>query len=410
VNLLLIHQNFPGQFRQLVGAWIASGHSVVALGERPLSIPTEAFTYLAYGSILPPQQRFPEGPLDEAIELALRRGWRVAEACRDLRQQGYIPDALVVHSSWGEALHVREIWPKAVLLAYPEIYGSRACMGMDLDPDHEPINDGLVAAIERRNMLALAAIQVADAAVVPTAFQRSTFPLAVQERLHVIHEGVNTELVAPNPASAVEVGDGLVLRPGDPVVTFASRHLEPLRGFSQLIKALPALLHAHPNVQVLIAGHLHGQGYGPASTHPGGHAAALLDAYGSRIDWQRVHLLGALPYPDLLALFQVSAVHVHLTYPYTLSWSVLEAMACGAAVVGSASAPLTDLIHHEHNGLLVPFQDEGALAAAILRLLLDRRRRDRLAQAARSTVEHLFGLERCSTAYLQLITQLRESR
>jgi len=170
------------------------------------------------------------------------------------------------------------------------------------------------------------------------------------------------------------------------------------------------LLHAHPRVQVLIAGNVHGHGYGPVPLHPAGHGVALLDAYGSQIDWKRVHVLGSLPYADLLSLFQVSAVHVYLTYPYTLSWSVLEAMACGVAVVGSDTGPVAELISHDHNGLLVPFQDEGALAGALLSLLLDHRRRERLGHAARLTVMRRFNLASSADRYLALLERMRADR
>ncbi|MFO7628471.1 MAG: glycosyltransferase [Prochlorococcaceae cyanobacterium] len=410
MRLLLIHHNFPAQFRDLIGAWKERGQELVALGAQPLAQPIEGLTHLAYGAVAAWEEAFPGGPLDADLEQAFRRGWLVAQACRELRDQGFEPDAVIVHSSWGEALHLRTIWPQAVLLAYPELYGSPACLGAGFDPEVEPIAPELEACIERKNLLALAAIQAADRAVVPTEFQRSTFPLALQRQLDVIHEGVDTDRVAPNFHCAVAVGEALTLRAGDPVVTFASRHLEPLRGFHQLMKALPALLQAHSGVQVLIAGELEGQGYGPASDHPLGYGGALLEQLGDRIDRSRVHFLGRLPYGDLLALMQISAAHVYLTYPYTLSWSLLEAMACGAAVVGSAGGPLAEVISHGRNGLLVPFADTGALAAALLELLLKPELRQRLGRAARRTVVESYGLARSADSYLQLIQELQARR
>lgn len=407
MQLLLIHHNFPGQFRDLAGAWCAKGHQVLALGERPLDVSLEGLTYLAYGPDPAVDDDGHGSSIDPDLEQAFRRGLRVAQACRELQQQDYSPDAVIVHSSWGEALHLRGVWPEAVLIAYPELFGSPRCLGYGLDPDLAPISPELEACIERKNLLALAAIQAADGVVVPTAFQRSTFPADLQQRLTVIHEGVDTHRVAPNPLCSMTVADALTLRPGDPVVTFASRHLEPLRGIRTLMRALPALLGAHRTVQVLIAGELEGSGYGGASEHPLGYSGALLEELGDRIDRSRVHFLGHLPYPQLLGLFQVSAAHVYLTYPYTLSWSLLEAMACGAAVVGSAGGPVGEVIQHGRNGLMVSFDDAAALAGALHRLLSHPEERRRLGVAARRTVVKGYGLEASAQSYLELIRELR---
>ena len=225
----------------------------------------------------------------------------------------------------------------------------------------------------------------------------------------VIHEGVDLGALAPAPERCVDLGNGLLLRSGDPVVTFCSRHLEPLRGFHTLLRALPALQHAHPEVRVLIVGE-NTPGYGPPSPHAGGHRGALLEELEGRLDLDRIHFLERIPYPHLLALFQITAAHVYLTYPYALSWSCLEAMACGAAVVGSRTAPVEEAILHGESGLLVELNDPGQLAAALLQLLHRPQLRARLGEGARRRVAERYALEASLAAYDGLLSKLVAER
>ena len=162
-----------------------------------------------------------------------------------------------------------------------------------------------------------------------------------------------------------------MLRKGDPVVTYVSRSLEPLRGFRVFMRALPEILERHPSAQVLMIGSWEGTSYSRSSTHPQGYWGEMTALLGERLDLSRVHRLGRLPYDQYLAVLQVSAVHVHLSYPYAMSWSLLEAMACGAVVVGSANAPVDELIRHGENGLLVPFASYDLLSASCWNVLAD---------------------------------------
>ena len=190
------------------------------------------------------------------------------------------------------------------------------------------------------------------------------------------------------------------------MITFASRNLEPLRGFRSFLRALPAVLAARPDARAVIVGGT-GSGYGAPSSHPEGHKGELLALLGHRLPLERVHFLPPLAHRDLLALFRVSAAHVHLSYPYALSWSLLEAMASGALVVGSANPPLNEVIQHGHNGLLVPFNDPDRLADTLLTVLADPPACAAMAAAGRATVAARFEVNRAAEAFEALIRSLR---
>lgn len=151
----------------------------------------------------------------------------------------------------------------------------------------------------------------------------------------MIAEGVNLERLAPNPAARFRTDAGLDVRSGAPLVTLVSRQLEPLRGLRAALQAWPQVAAALPEAQLVLVG---GQerGYGIEPPRGASHLADALDG----LDPQRIHVLPHLPHTQLIRLLQCSACHLGLSYPYTLSWSVLEAMACGAPLITNPESPL----------------------------------------------------------------------
>jgi len=413
MELLLIHQNHPGQFRDLTPALERRGHRVLGLGATPRGVPPGA-----PGTPSPtggPRLHYdwqapvlPAGLADPLLEANLRRASRVQERCLQLREQGYRPDAVIGHSGWGELLYLRDIWPEAELIAYPELYATPLLLGYGFDADLGEPSHALRAQWRRGNLMGLAAVADADACVVPTRFARDTFPPHLRGRFQVLHEGI--ALPAPSSgAISLRLEGGPTLTKGDPVITVASRNLEPLRGFRSVLRALPAVLAARPDARAVIVGGTD-SGYGAPSSHPDGHKGELLSLLGHQLPLDRVHFLPPLPHRELLALFRISAAHVHLTYPYALSWSVLEAMACGALVVGSRTAPVQEVIEHGHQGLLVELHDPEALAATLVDVLERQPALGVLRLAARRRVAERFDRRRCVARQIALLEDLATGR
>lgn len=404
MRLLLIHQNFPGQYRHLVPALISRGHELVAIGASPLQQIPPGLRYLHYSW---KESSAVRRLVDPDLDRALLRASRVSDLCRQVNESGFRPDAVLFHSGWGEGLYLRDLFPDAVLLAYPELYAHPLLLGHGFDPDLGPISEGLRQALKRQNFMALAAIADSDAAVVPTLFQRDTFPGHLRSRFQVIHEGIDLNQAKPHPTRHLQLTPELMLRKGDPVITFVNRSLEPLRGFRSFMRALPLLQARHPTAQVLIIGDTQNCSYSPPSTHPQGYRGEMLALLGHRLDLSRIHFLGRVPYPQLLAAFQASAAHVYFSYPYALSWSVLEAMACEAVVVGSSNAPIDDVIRDGENGRLVPFSEPERLCEVLLEILEDPQGHAFLGSAARRTVEQRYSLDASAEAYERLIVSLK---
>lgn len=393
MELLLVHQNFPGQFRELAPAWLARGYAVTAIG---CSSPKEL-----HGSCWQTLRYHPYR--------CRAHQWRnkvLADHLRHLMSTTQLaPDLVIVHAGWGEASVIKAIWPDLPVVVYPELWGSARALGVGFDDRRSPLTPTEQVDIDRQNTITAHAMARADALVVPTAFQRDGFPAPWPERITCIHEGVALDRLQPDPRASLLLPNGELLDRCNRVITYVSRQFEPLRGLHTFMAALPPLLQCHPDLQVVMVGGL-GIGYGTDQQHPGGHLAEELERLPADMDLSRLHWVGQLSHAELTCLLQISSAHVYLTYPYTLSWSVLEAMACGAPVVSNHGGPVEELIRDGESGLLIDFNSPGQLSAALQRLINNPELQKALGQAGRKIVERQFSLNAALERYDQLFNDL----
>jgi glycosyltransferase involved in cell wall biosynthesis len=393
VKILFVHQNFPGQFLYLAPELKKRGHDCLALTDfantRESAIPMLKYKHEA-PKLDPAATRLGRNYIQMSD-----RGVTVARACLQLRQQkGYVPDVIFGHSGWGETLFLKEVWPEAKLLIYAEFYYRGRGADVGFDPEFsKPSFDQVMIAQGRASHLGQALLH-ADAGLSPTEWQASTYPAPLRRMLDVIHDGVNTEVMIPNPDASLTLPDGRVVRPRDEVLTFVNRNLEPYRGYHIFMRALPAVMAARPDAQVLIVG---GDevSYGSAPKDQKGWKDVILNEVKDRLDMSRVHFLGKIPYDQFTALMQVSRAHAYLTYPFVLSWSMIEAMSAGAHVIGSRTAPVEEVIKDGVNGSLVDFLDVEGWSAKLIDALAKPENYMLIRQAARET-----ALKRYDQRYL----------
>ncbi|WP_376874607.1 glycosyltransferase [Albirhodobacter sp. R86504] len=389
MKILFVHQNFPGQFPHLAPALRDRGHQVMALTAETnkRASPVEVVKYRK------PEPVTLSSPLTKLYAEVSERGLKAALAAKQLRDKyNYVPDVIFGHSGWGETLYLKEVWPEAKLLVYAELmYRSE---GLDTDFDPEFRREGLgpkLSTVARSAHLMQAMIQ-ADAGVSPTQFQADTFPPELRSKISVIFDGVDTDVMAPDPDARLSLlGGDLVFKPGDEVLTFVNRSLEPYRGYHSFMRALPAVMAARPKAHVVIVGE-EGQSYGPAPAQ-GSWKQIFLDEVESRLDMSRLHFLGRVPYSTFTALLQVSRCHCYLTYPFVLSWSLMESMAAGAVVVASDTAPVREMIVDGENGKLVDFFNHAALADAMIDALANPQAYESMRKNARQTIVDGYDLK-----------------
>lgn len=404
MRILFVHQNFPGQFLHLAPALAAAGHQVVTLCARDLPAEWQGVRVQRYAA----QRGSTPGihPWIVDLETKVIRGEAALRAARGLAAGGFQPDVIVAHPGWGESLFLKDLWPVAVLGLYCEFFYHAQGADVGFDPEFGPASQDAVSAIRIRNLNNALHAEMAACGLSPTQWQAGTYPLPFRQRITVAHDGIDTDWLCPDADAGFSLPDGRLLTRQDEVVTYASRNLEPTRGYHVFMRALPELLRCRPRAQVVIVG---GDGVSYGAKPPAGTSwkQRFLDEVAPALDASRVHFVGHLPHPRFLALLQVSAVHAYLSYPFVLSWSLLEAMSVGCAIVGSNTAPVREVVQPGETGSLVDFFDPAGLAQRIGELLDDPLERARLGANARRLMRARYDLRRvCLPAQLNWVRSL----
>lgn len=408
MRVLFVHQNFPGQYRHLAPRLARQDDiEVVALGERPCRVP-DTMGYLAYGQPQGPGER--THPYVRSFEGQVRRGQTALRAAMKLREAGFVPDVVCAHPGWGDTMFFRDVFPEARYVTYLEFFYHARGADVGFDPEF-PESFDAVLRLRVRNAPHLMALENADVGVCPTAWQKRQIPVAYQSKIRLIHDGIATETAAPDPNAAIDLPEaGVSLSGADEVITYVARNLEPYRGFHVLMRALPELLRRRPNAHVVLVG---GDevSYGRRPQDGRTWREAMLEEVGDALDTTRVHFVGRMPYKQFLAVLQVSSLHVYLSYPFVLSWSLMEAMAVGCPIVASDTPPVAEMIADRETGLLVDFFDRTALVDAAEELLDNRALAQRLGDSARAQIVRNYDLETvCLPRQIELVRATAEGR
>src|ERR1700722_15526025 len=410
MKVLCVHQNFPGQYLHLARyLGTQSQHQIVFVTQRQdVELPgVRKIVYKPRRTISPQVHHY----LRES-EAAVLNAQEVARIALDLRKAGFIPDVMLGHNGWGEIWYLKDIFPEAPLVGYFEFFYRMQGAGVGFDPSG-PVSPDTAPRLRTKNLGNLLALDTADLGQCPTEWQKSVYPRRYHSILNVIHEGIDTGVVTPDPHARLLIADRQAeFRAGDETVTYIARNLEPYRGFPSFMRSLPKILAARPKARVLIVG---GDDVSYGARLPGGQTFRqhMLSELEGSLDLSRIYFLGKIPYPAFIKVLQVSRVHVYLTYPFVLSWSMLEAMSAGCLLVGSRTQPVEEVIHHGGNGFLVNFFSPEDIAERVIDALEDSKTFASLRRNARQTIIDRYDLRSiCLPAHLRLLNMLvpREQR
>jgi glycosyltransferase involved in cell wall biosynthesis len=407
MDVLFIHNNFPAQFQHLA-PFLAKlpGVRVAAIGARS-SRAIDGVRLIKYA--MTSYDTSSSHPFARRFDLECHRAEQVLYALSTLASSRFNPDVIIAHPGWGETIPVRSIFPLARLIVYCEFFYGGKERDVGFDPEFPAIGADGNVALKLKNAATLLALSECDAGLAPTAWQRSTFPEVFRDKIDVLHEGIDTAAVKPEPAASFQLPSGRLLTAKDEVVTFAARNLEPLRGYHVFMRALPRIMAERPNAEIVIIGG-YGTSYGAPPPRGTTWKSIFHDEVAAQIDASRVHFCGHLPYQDYLRALHISSAHIYLTYPFTLSWSLLEAMSAGCLVIGSDTAPLRDVIDG-HNGILVPFFDVEKLADCIVDVLAHPDRFHHIRLAARRTIVAKYDLaQKCLPALSEFVQRRKLPR
>ena len=404
MKLLFVHQNFPGQFLHLAPEMQRRGHDVRAItdagNKHSFDVPVLRYSH-------PAQEVDAKATrLGRNFTTMSDRGVSVARFCQRLRAEGYVPDVIYGHSGWGETLFLKEVWPEAKLLVFAEFYYRGRGTDTGFDPEFQVAGFDQVMIAQSRAAYMAQALVHADGGVSPTEWQASTHPPLLRNHLEVIFDGVDCDRLAPNLDARFTLPNGRILKRGDEVLTFVNRNLERYRGYHIFMRALPEVLAARPEAQVVMVGG-NEVSYGGKPKDGESWKEVILAEVKDRLDLSRVHFVGKLPYDRLVDLYHVARVHAYLTYPFVLSWSMVETMAAGTLVIGSNTAPVAELIQDGVNGRLVDFFDVKAWSAALTDALARPEAYDGMRDAARRMVRDRYDLRSvCLPKQIDLLLRL----
>ena len=397
INLLFIHPNFPGQFKELLNSLKKHENVRIAFITSHQSAQLDGVDIRRYKSV----ETKPKGMVNYLglVNQDLENTKEVTKQALELARSGFKPQAIIGHIGWCGMVFMKDVFPDAKLIGYAEWYYRWENSWENFA--NKKVSMDAKAKIRMQNTSSILGLESLDEVVTPTHWQRSVFPRVHQRNMHVIHEGIDTQTCRPKPRSLLNI-PGCKLDENAKIVTYIARSMEPARGFFSYMAAVEKLCQTDPQLQFVILGR-------PRSAYSTGTGEGLsykeqaLEKFDC--DWSRVHFCGKVAYEDYLEVLRNTSVHIHLSMPLFLSWSLLEAMACACPIVGSTNAPVNEVIQHDKNGRLVPFFDIESLVEQITDLLNDRVAAKRLGDAARQTVLNDYEVANCTQKWKSLILQ-----
>lgn len=406
MKVLFVHHSFPGEFKFMAASLSRQGHEVVALTYQPVPVTSngtwEGVKVLTYNLVR--QYSSTIQPWLEDFEKKVIHGEACFLVAKQLKDEGFSPDVMIVHPSTGEGLFLKEVWPNAKLGIYCDFFYNVDAKHIDFDPEFQQYSFEDACWIKVRNLNTFLHFEAADAAMCPTQWQYESFPETFQTKTHIIHDGINTQQFAPNPHTSLQFTSGTTGQPvsitrQNEVITFISRNLEPCRGFHTFMRSLPEILEHRPQARIIIVGSNDAESLKPHSDHSKHRTwrDIFSDELSAKIpsdSWHRISFVGTIPYKFFIPVLQLSRIYVHLSYPLVLSWTILEAMSTGCTVVASDTPSVREFMIHNETGRLVDFFSPSAIAKSVCELLDNPQECDRLSKNAQDFVQKNYDLKR----------------
>ncbi len=333
------------------------------------------------------------------VEEALIHAQSAAEAAINVKEHGFKPDIIYGHT-WGQTLYMKDIFPDVPLLCYFEwFYNSK---GGDVGFDGKETDIDGLAKLRTKNAHLLIDLYSCDAGITPTKFQLKQFPKEFHDKIKTLHDGVDTDICRPDENASFKVNDKITFTKNDEVVTYATRGMEAYRGFPEFMRAVYYLQKKRPDMHVVIAGEDR-VCYGPklAGTT---YKKLMLDLFD--FDMSRLHFTGNLPFSKYVNLLQVSSAHVYLTYPFVVSWSLLDAMSCACPVIASNTEPVLEFIQNNRSGLLFDFFDADEQIAKIEFALDNKDKMISMRNNARKTIIDNYSLKKLMPEHIQYLKSI----
>jgi glycosyltransferase involved in cell wall biosynthesis len=406
MRFLFLHNNFPAQFKHIAGALAKDKDNQVvgASFDNKKTLPGVARVF--YKAARPAAKETHH--YLRSSENAVLEGQAVFRSLAELRKKGFVPDLVTGHSGWGCTLYMKDLFPEARHLSYFEWFYHSKNSDVDFFARGKVSYDDM-CRVRTRNIPIMMDLVNSDWGICPTQFQCSKIPPIFLPKISVLHDGIDTDFFKPDPQAKLVLPDLKIdLSGSDEILTYATRGMEPYRGFPQFMHAVALLQKRRPNLQTVIVGTdrvAYGRKLPEGQTYKKKMLEELKD-----LDQSRLHFTGHLPYESYLKVLQCSSAHVYLTIPFVLSWSLMESLATGCLVVASDTDPVREVIEDGKNGLLVDFFSPTQLADRIEEALDSKNRHAEIRKAARETILERYAQADLLPKQLKLYRDLASGR
>jgi glycosyltransferase involved in cell wall biosynthesis len=393
MHVLFIHDAFPAQFGRLGLELVERyGWRCSYLVRNFTRCPEPTPEMLAKLEIR--RYTLPPGPDADDAPPWPRIFGRYVDQCRAIREalrswpEGR-PDLVVANGGRGApTLFVPEAID-APIVTYCEYYFARSHRDLTYRLDLPPAEPApfFPRVINAPTLVSLASAKAGYSA---TRWQRDSFPERFRPKIEVHFDGIDERLYAPGPRPASIAGRSVP--DGVKVITYVARGLESVRGFDLFLAVAERIARERSDVLFVIAGDERAY-YGWDSFHAGGQTFKDWSLTQSKIDPSRLVFLGHVPAETLAETLRRSDLHLYLTVPFVVSWSLFNALASGVVVLGADVGPVVEVIEPGVSGLVAPLFDVDAMAETALRVLDDPAGFAPLGRAGRRLIEERYGLD-----------------
>jgi len=403
MKIIFIHRNFPAQFRHLVSKLLENPDNdifFITNNKKHSQYGVKKIVYEPTRNINPDNHHYLKFNED-----CILHGQAVAKVLLELKKH-IKPDIIYAHA-WGVDMFVKDIFPDTPLVCYYEwFYNS---FGSDVDF----VSNGKIPVdnqckIRVKNSPLLISLYSSDYGITPTLWQLKQFPEIFRSKISVIHDGINTDIFCPSLNTKLVIpSKKLDLSDSEEIVTFATRGMEPYRGFPQFMEAAYIIQKRRPKCHIVVAGDDR-VCYGSSRSDGRTYKQYMLDKF--EFDNSRLHFTGSLPYSEYIRLLQCTNAHVYLTYPFVLSWSVLEAMSCGCPIVASDTPPVKEIIQDRINGFLADFFSPDEIADKIEEVLDNKGDLRDIKQNARNTIIQNYNLSELLPRHIEMLYNIVQNK
>jgi glycosyltransferase involved in cell wall biosynthesis len=407
MHILFVHRKYPGQFGHVAHHLVKHYGFECTFACESASLPpgtpagaghvegVRLIPYPAQQSTRPPAH-FSSQPFEDAI-------CRCHAVYETLKAHPLVkPDLVVGFSSFGSTLFLLDLY-RCPIINYFEYFHPPRGSALDFRPDFPPPELQRLRALAY-NAMNLLNLQGCTAGYSPMEWQRSLHPAEYQHKLTTIFDGIDRNLwrrrVLPR-----RIGDRAI-PPETRIVTHISSRMDPNRGFDLFMKTAKRIYQQRRDVLFVVVGtDAPAAGPGPRGTTFREHVLAQ-DSY----DLGRFLFTGRIPEEQLAEILSLSDLHLYWTVPFVLSWSLMDALACGCTILASDTPPVSEVIGHEQNGLLAGFFDVDAFARQALRVLADPEAFRPLGQAGVSLIDEKYSLGRTIPLTIEFYRRVLESK